>query len=66
MNLKPLMVYTDSLIENREVTPKDQNDVTYGVFENNTTDLAGFLALETGFRGDYSVGFVVAGSVQPI
>lgn len=48
-------LYTDSFIENREVMPRDQNDVTYGVFGNNTTDLANSLALETGFRGDYSV-----------
>lgn len=48
-------LYTDSFIENRDVLPRDQNDVTYGVFGNNTTDLSGSLALETGFRGDYSV-----------
>lgn len=48
-------LYTNSFIENRDVMPRDLSDITYGVFGNNTTDLSNSLALETGFRGDYSV-----------
>ncbi|HET8861245.1 TonB-dependent receptor [Marivirga sp.] len=48
-------LYTNSFVENRDVLPRDQRDITYGIFGNNTTDLSNSLALETGFRGDYSV-----------
>ncbi|MGB1207347.1 MAG: TonB-dependent receptor [Chitinophagales bacterium] len=34
--------------------PRDQNDITFGAFANNTTDISEKLVLESGFRLDYS------------
>ena len=47
-------LYTNSFQENTDISPRDMNQTTVGVFVNNTTDLSDKLILESGFRTDYS------------
>jgi len=47
-------IYSNKFAENTEWTPRDQNDVTFGLFANNTTDFSEKWILESGFRTDYS------------
>ena len=46
--------YTSTFKESIEVEPRDLNQQTIGLFINNTTDISETLALESGFRTDYS------------
>lgn len=47
-------VYSNSFEEKLEVNPRNQRDITYGLFTNAITDISEFWSLETGFRLDYS------------
>jgi len=46
--------YSNSFKENDNLNPRNQDDITFGVFANNTTDLSNKFILETGFRADFS------------
>ena len=46
--------YTSTFKESIEVEPRDLNQQTIGLFINNITDISETLALESGFRTDYS------------
>lgn len=46
--------YSNSFKEKENPTPRNQKDITVGVFANNTTDLSEKFILETGFRMDYA------------
>jgi len=47
-------IYSNKFSEDTEWTPRDQSDVTFGVFANNITDFSEKWILESGFRTDYS------------
>ncbi|MEM6515144.1 MAG: TonB-dependent receptor [Bacteroidota bacterium] len=48
-------LYTNSFEENTDLMPRDQEEITFGLFGNNTTDFTDKLVLESGIRGDYSI-----------
>lgn len=52
-------LYTNDFKENRDSLPRDMNQVTFGGFVNNITDLTDKLILESGARLDYSTDWGV-------
>ena len=45
--------YSNSFKEKDNLTPRNQDNITFGAFVNNTTDLSEKFILESGFRTDY-------------
>lgn len=45
--------YSNSFKEKDNPTPRNQDNITFGAFANNTTDLSDKFILETGFRTDF-------------
>jgi len=45
--------YSNSFKEKDNSTPRNQDNITFGAFANNTTDLSDKFILETGFRTDF-------------
>ncbi len=45
--------YNNSFKEKENPTPRNQDNVTFGAFVNNTTDLSDKFIFESGFRTDY-------------
>lgn len=45
--------YSNSFKEKDRPSPRNQNNITFGAFVNNTTDLSDKFILESGFRTDY-------------
>lgn len=45
--------YSNSFKEKDNPTPRDQSNVTFGMFANNTLDFSDKIILETGYRMDY-------------
>ena len=52
-------LYTSAFREKNATTPRDLDQITTGVFANNTTDITNKFILESGFRADYSVDWGV-------
>ena len=47
-------IYSDDFEEQNSTNPRNQRNVTFGAFGNNTTDFSDKWVLESGFRTDYS------------
>lgn len=50
-----LNLYSTNFQEQDQVVPRDQNDLTVGVFANSTIDISSAVIMELGLRGDYAV-----------